>query len=392
MRLTLVTETFPPELNGVARTLGRWAETFCRRGHAVDVIRPLRPTEREGEDSILPLPVPFYPQVRMGLALPRQLARRFRSHRTQLVHIATEGPLGLAALCAARWLRLPVASSFHTNFDHYLSHYGLAGWEWCARTYLRWFHNRTAVTLVPSQATLTRLDRAGFQRLAHWPRGVDGQLFHPSRRDEGLRAELGLASNDLLLLYVGRLAWEKNLGVLLSAFAHTRAQAEREGRRIKLALVGDGPLLANLRQRAAPDVHLPGPEHGLTLARWFASADVFAFPSRSETFGNVILEAQASGLPVVAFRYPALEERIQHGQDGLLLDDDANLAPCLVELCLDSAWRRRLGQAARLTAERQTWEPIFDRLEATYARLLPPLPARRLLAPRTGYARAAASS
>jgi glycosyltransferase involved in cell wall biosynthesis len=378
MRLTLVTETFPPELNGVARTLGRWAETFSRRGHAVDVIRPLRPTERESEDSILPLPVPFYPQVRMGLALPRQLARRFRAHLTQIVHIATEGPLGLAALFAARWLRLPVASSFHTNFDHYLSHYGLAGWEWCARTYLRWFHNRTAVTLVPSQATLTRLERAGFQRLALWPRGVDGQLFHPQRRDDRLRAELGLQPDDLLLLYVGRLAWEKNLGVLLNAFAQMRHQAGTQGQRIKLALVGDGPLLANLRERAMPEVHLAGPEQGLALARWFASADVFAFPSRSETFGNVILEAQASGLPVVAFRYPALEERIRHGEDGLLLGDDAELAPCLVALCQDSAWRRRLGQAARLTAERQTWEPIFDRLEATYARLIPTPSTRRV--------------
>lgn len=378
MRLTLVTETFPPEVNGVARTLGRWAETMSLRGHAVDVIRPRRPAEREREDSVWPLPVPFYPQVRLGLALPHSVLRRLRAHQAELVHVATEGPLGLAALLAGRWRRLPIASSFHTNFDHYLSHYGLAGWEWCAQTYLRWFHNRTSVTLVPSRATRERLVAAGFRNVRVWSRGVDSDLFHPRRRDNRLRTELGMAPNDVLVLYVGRLAWEKNLDVLLSAFAQVSQRFDSgHGPRLKLALVGDGPLLSDLRRRAGQDVVLPGLKVGEELARWYASADIFAFPSRSETFGNVILEAQASGLPVLAFRYPATEERITHGRDGLLLANDADLAAAMAVLSREPDKRRRLQLAARQTAQRQSWEPIFDDLEAEYAALVAAAQARQ---------------
>lgn len=368
MRLALVTETFPPEVNGVANTLGRWAETFRGRGHAVEVIRPCQPQERLAEDGILAVSVPFYPQVRLGLALPRQIMQRLRRHEAELLHIATEGPLGLAALWAAERLRLPIASSFHTNFDHYMTHYGLAGWEWYGRSYLRWFHNRTAVTLVPSQGTRRRLLNEGFQRVELWSRGVDGERFHPRRRDADLRASLGLEPADVLLLYVGRLAWEKNLEALLKAFEQLRATPLPV--RVKLALVGDGPLLETLQSRRQPDLILPGAQHGLTLARWFASADVFAFPSKTETFGNAILEAQASGLPVVTFDYEATRERIASGVDGILLEEDEELTGALRALVLSSEARRRLGVAARLTAERQTWGPIFDDLERRYERLI----------------------
>lgn len=381
MRLTLVTETFPPEVNGVAKTLGRWVEEFQRRGHAVDVIRPAQARERLADDGIPALAVPFYPQVRVGLALPHQLRSRLRKGRADLVHIATEGPLGLAALLAAEQLRLPVASSFHTNFDHYMAHYGLAGWEWSGRTYLRWFHNRTDVTLVPSRATQERLRLAGFERVELWSRGVDGELFNPRRRDAAFRAELGIGDAELLLLFVGRLAWEKNLETLLAAFAELRNRLAESGPKAKLALVGEGPLLNSLRDRSLPDVLFPGAVHGLELARWFASADVFAFPSRSETFGNAILEAQASGLPVVAFAYDATRERIESGVDGILLEKDEELASALLALSRDPERRRRLGQAARLTAERQTWRPIFDSLERHYLRLVA---AKRRRRPATG--------
>jgi glycosyltransferase involved in cell wall biosynthesis len=193
-----------------------------------------------------------------------------------------------------------------------------------------------------------------------------------------LRAELGLAASDVLVLYVGRLAWEKNLDALLSAFAQVRQQFENEhGPKLKLVFVGDGPLLNDLRHRAGPDVVLPGPKSGEDLARWYASADIFAFPSRSETFGNVILEAQASGLPVLAFRYPATEERIQHGRDGLLLTDDGELTVALAALCTNPSARRSLQVAARETARRQAWEPIFDHLEAEYATLVAAAQARQ---------------
>jgi glycosyltransferase involved in cell wall biosynthesis len=369
LRLALVTETFPPEVNGVARTLGRWVEAFRSRGHTVEVIRPRQPHEgpRPGE-RVHGMALPFYPQVRIGVAGPRRLRRLLRRLGPDLVHIATEGPLGWSALLAARTLGIPVASSFHTNFDHYAAHYGFLGIERLAFACLRWFHNRTLVTLVPSKATQARLVADGVRRVEIWSRGVDAELFHPRHRDLELRRGLGLAPSDPLLLYVGRIAPEKNLPALLQAFARLRQSLESA--RLRLVLVGAGPLEATIQVTQPAGVVLAGMQHGLALSRWYASADVFAFPSLSETFGNVVLEAQASGLPVVGFDTQGVNERITPEEDGLLVPEGGDLVPALRRLCQDQDLRQRWGQAARLRAQRQDWKPIFDELEQRYLRLV----------------------
>lgn len=369
MRLTLVTETFPPEVNGVARTLGRWVDAFQARGHSVQVLRPRRPGKTARPDGFAAWPLPFYPEVRLGFATPRQVSQALRQHRPDLVHIATQGPLGLAALVAARHRGVPVVSSFHTNYDQYLGHYGLGWLRLLGTAYLRQFHNRTRVTLAPSESTRRQLLQQGFNQVEVWPRGVDCQRFHPDHRDPALRARLGLAETDMLVLYVGRISPEKNLAALLEAFH--RLPADRAAR-VQLALVGSGPLLAALRAAKPPHVWLPGPQEGTDLAAWYASADVFAFPSLTETFGNVVLEAQASALPVVAFDYPVLRERITHGADGLLVNSASELSETLRTLVHDPGLRRRLGRAARRRAEAQDWDSVFDRLEARYRDLLTP--------------------
>ena len=222
LRLTLVTETFSPEVNGVARTLHRWVEGFRARGHHVQVIRPRQHSEGPLPERVLGLPLPLYPQMRFGVASPLRLRKILERSSPDLVHVATEGPLGLAALMAAAALGLPVASSFHTNYDHYLNHYCLGCLEMPLLAYLRWFHNQTAVTLAPSRATQQRLRADGVRRVEIWSRGVDGRTFHPRHRDRTFRASLGLGPNDPLLLYVGRLAAEKNLPALLGAFTRLR--------------------------------------------------------------------------------------------------------------------------------------------------------------------------
>lgn len=363
MRLALVTETFPPEVNGVARTLGRWVTAFQDRGHEVLVVRPRQDGERARPELVQALPLPGYSQLRCGFTSPWRMRDLLRNFQPDLVHIATEGPLGWATLLASQMLRLPIASSFHTNFDQYLSHYGAGVFAWVAGAYLRWFHNQTQVTLVPSAGTRQRLLREGMQRVEIWSRGVDARAFHPRHRDAGLRAELGLAEGDVLLVYVGRIAAEKNLPVLLHAFA-------RLPDNVRLALVGDGPLLPQLRRLLPPGVILAGERHGADLSRWYASADVFAFPSRSETFGNVLLEAQASGLPCVGFDCEAVNERITSECDGLLVRDAADLAPALARLCADAALRQSMGDAARRKAEAQSWPAIFDGLEHRYRGLV----------------------
>ena len=370
LRLTLVTETFSPEVNGVARTLHRWVEGFRARGHHVQVIRPRQHSEGPLPERVLGLPLPLYPQMRFGVASPLRLRKILERSSPDLVHVATEGPLGLAALMAAAALGLPVASSFHTNYDHYLNHYCLGCLEMPLLAYLRWFHNQTAVTLAPSRATQQRLRADGVRRVEIWSRGVDGRTFHPRHRDRTFRASLGLGPNDPLLLYVGRLAAEKNLPALLGAFTRLRQRLPALlGERVKLAVVGDGPLFDSLRSLQSPALLFPGAQHGAALSRWYASADIFAFPSQSETFGNVVLEAQASGLPVAGYDCQGVNERVTHGEDGLLTPTAGDLADNLELLCRDSMLRECLAAAARRAAERQDWKPILDGLEQRYFQL-----------------------
>jgi len=384
LRLTLVTETYPPEVNGVARTLERWVQAFEERGHTVHVIRPRQVGEPPAANLVRGQPLPFYPQVRVGIATPLRLLGLFRRQQPDLLHIATEGPLGLSALLAACWLRIPVASSFHTNFDHYASHYGLFGLGKLGFQYLRWFHNCTEVTLVPSLATRARLLISGVQRVEIWSRGVDSELFHPRHRDPELRRSVGLGPDDLLLLYVGRLAPEKNLPVLLQAFAKLRQSLPAPlTDRVRLALVGAGPLSESLASAVPPGVVLAGMHQGLSLSRWYASADLFVFPSQSETFGNVVLEAQASGLAVVGFDCQGVNEQVIPEENGLLVPPESDLVPAIRRLCLDTAFRRRCALAARRRAENLGWKPIFDSLEQRYYHVLESHAARSAVPSRT---------
>jgi glycosyltransferase involved in cell wall biosynthesis len=368
-RLLLVTETFPPEINGVARTLGRWVDAFRARGHVVEVIRPCQPGESRTRGLVYGMPLPFYRQVRVGVASPARLAAMLAERKPDLVHIATEGPLGLSALLASRWRGIPVASSFHTNFDHYASHYGFFGLDWIGIRYLRWFHNRTRVTLVPSQATRGRLLASGFARVEIWSRGVDAQVFSPAHRDEQLRRALGLAPDDPLLIYVGRLAPEKNLPTLVQAFTRLRAALPPErANRLRLALVGHGPLGDALT--SMPGIILTGVQRGQDLSRWYASGDIFAFPSQSETFGNVVLEAQASGLAVVGFDCQGVNEQVVSEENGLLVPPDGDMVPSLQRLCESVELRRLFGSAARARALQLDWKPIFDDLERRYQAII----------------------
>ncbi|MHB0887164.1 glycosyltransferase family 4 protein [Acidithiobacillus sp.] len=369
LHLALLTETFPPEVNGVARTLQRLVDELTAGGHRVSVLRPRQRKEVAGPHLFPATALPFYPQLRMGWALPGQLSRHLRRLRPDLLHIATEGPLGLAALLAARRLGLPVVSSFHTNFDGYAQHYGLRILQDLARTYLRRFHNATLLTLVPSMGTQALLAERGFRNLALWRRGVDGSRFHPHFRDEGLRAALGLRADDILLLNVGRLALEKNIPCVVEAF---RALSQRwQGpQRLHLALVGDGPLLAQLRREMTENMTLAGMQTGADLARWYASAELFCFPSCSETFGNVVLEAMASGLPVLAYDCPGVNEQFRHGEEGVLLPRDGDFSAAMEALCRDPDGRRAMGNRARQRADGCDWATVFDELLAHYQRVL----------------------
>ncbi|HEX5093740.1 MAG TPA: glycosyltransferase family 1 protein [Burkholderiales bacterium] len=376
MHIAMVTETYPPEVNGVARTVARMAEGLRALGHTIQLVRPRQgatdaPQRSEGYEELLRpgIPIPRYTQLKMGVPSGTVLAAAWRERRPDVVHIATEGPLGNSALGAARRLGLPVASDFHTNFHAYSRHYGVA---WLARpvaAWLRRFHNRCDCTLVPTDEMAGELTALGFERLRVVGRGVNARTFAPERRRRELRAQWGAGDDTPVALCVSRFAPEKNFPLVIEAYEAMR----RANPATKLVLVGDGPMLAELRRANAGSV-IAGRLVNGELSAHYASADVFLFPSESETFGNVTLEAMASGLAVVAYRYAAARQHLEHGRSGLLAEpgDRAGFIAQAERLACDPALVRSLGRAARLAAEPVSWERITRDFEAVLAETVAP--------------------
>ncbi|HKK01789.1 MAG TPA: glycosyltransferase family 1 protein [Desulfuromonadales bacterium] len=369
MRIAIVSETWLPQINGVSRTLNELTLFLDGCGDDLLLMIPrYRPPVASSAScqisSFAGTRLPFYPEIRLPLARPASIRKQLKTFAPDLVHIATEGPLGWAALRAARSLSLPVATSYHTHFAPYLSAYRLGMLTEAAWAYLRWFHNRTDLTLCPTPSARQQLLTKGFRNVDVWSRGVDNRRFDPAHRDPLLRKKLGIASEETVLLYVGRLAAEKNLAMLIDAYRLLKGPK-------RLLLVGDGPLRAELERQAIPGVLFAGYRHGAELARFYASADIFAFPSLTETFGNVVLEAMASGLATVGFAVQGPGDQIVDGETGLLVAtiDAETLATRLQELVDERPLRRRLGNAARACAVGRSWDEINRQVRMHYLRL-----------------------
>ncbi len=369
LRVALVTETYPPEANGAAMTVGRLVASLVERGHFVQVVRP----RQSRSDRALDAPrveevvtrgqaLPFDRAMHFGWFETERLRNLWRLGRPDVVHIATEGPLGLSALWAAKRLALPVSTTFHTNFDRYASHYGFGWLNALARWHLRSFHNRTACTLVPTRQTLEDLERHGYRNLRILPRGVDTRLFNPERRSEELRQAWSLAAWDTAVLYVGRMAPEKNLALAIETFEAMR----RVERRLRFILVGDGPLRGQI-EREHPDYVFAGRRHGEDLAAHYATGDILLFPSLTETFGNVTLEGLASGLTVVAYDDAAARVLIRDQENGLLAergDKGDFIAHALLAITAPGLAARCGAEAAR-TAASQSWDVVGALFEKT---------------------------
>ena len=388
LRIACVTETWPPEVNGVAMTIARLVQSLRSRHHTVQVVRPRQAgdvgaTSADGHNDVLVrgVPIPRYSGLRMGLPCMNRLVKLWTQQRPDVVHIATEGPLGRSAMLAARSLGLPVCSDFRTNFHAYSQHYGFGFLKRPIIGYLRRFHNATQCTMVPTQALHDDLHQEGFHNLTTVARGVDVRRFDAAHRSEPLRAQWGVAPDDLVVTCVGRLAPEKNLTTLVAAFeAIRRAQP-----RARLVLVGDGPMRKELQARC-PDAIFAGQRTGADLATHYASADLFLFPSVTETFGNVTTEAMASGLAVVAFDYAAAQRLIQHGQNGALVpfNDNAAFVATAARTAADLANCRALGARARTSVMALDWDSIAAQVEGVMAS------AMRAIEPARDYAFASA--
>ncbi|MEY3771486.1 MAG: hypothetical protein RJA08_1132 [Pseudomonadota bacterium] len=370
LRIAVVTETWPPEVNGVAMTLAKLVQGLSHRNHDVQLIRPRQTkTDSPMSDSSLEevlmrgMPIPRYPELKLGLPSKKTLVKTWTLRRPDVVHIATEGPLGWSALQAAKVLKLPVTSDFRTNFQSYSKHYGVGWLRKPIVAYLRKFHNATACTMVPTRELMRTLSQNGFANLKVVSRGVDTKLFNISKRDTSLRSSWGATDDTKVLISVGRMAPEKNLDQVLKAYEALQVT----GQAFKLVMVGDGPLKEQFQKRY-PEIIFPGMLSQSNLAAYYASSDLFIFPSQTETFGNVTLEALASGIPVLAFDCAAARDWVQTGVNGWLVAENnpEGFAAQAVAIFNSKDLLDQITQSTRQQVVHLDWDQIAEQVESVF--------------------------
>lgn len=357
MKIDIVTDTFAPDVNGVAMTLGRLTDGLRKRDHRVHVIRT--GDGRNDETIVKSIPLPGYREVRVGLPASLMLRMRWRKRRPDAIYVATESPLGKSAVKAAKILGIPVVTGFHTNFHEYMKRYSLGKFQPMVMSYLKRFHERADCTLAPSPELVEKLRGEGFENVHLMGRGVDTELFCPSKRCENLRSTWGATSAAPVAIVVGRIAAEKNLELAIECFSEMQKLVPD----LRCVMVGDGPLREKFANKH-PWVHFSGVQTGEDLARHYASADILLFPSETETFGNVVLEAMASGLATVAYDYAAAAKFMQHGETGFKAEkgDSAGFLQQAIS-ALEIHHGHHLRIAAREVALTQGWSDVVQQFE-----------------------------
>lgn len=358
IHLEVVTDTYAPDVNGVARTLRNLCDGMRMKGHRVDVVRTGKAagTHETGTPGIC---WPWYREVCIGLPRYGWFLRRWSAERPDVIYVSVETALGYSATAAAMRLGIPVVGGFHTNFREYFHNYGFGWLGDFLFGYQRWFHNRIAMTLVPSPISAKKLTGEGFPRIEILGRGVDTELFSPEKRSETLRASWGARPDTPVALIGGRVSSEKNLGLALLAFERLRSVRPDA----RCVMVGDGPMRARL-QRENPHVVFTGYLAGAELAQHYASTDLMIFASKTETFGNVLLESFACGLAVLAFDDAAAAWHGVHDVNLLkapLQNDDAFLENAA--RLADPELRDTLAANAVETAKSLSWPAIVTRWE-----------------------------
>lgn len=367
MRIAIITETFLPNVNGVVTTLCRLLEHIQAQGHEALLFAPQGTAASYAGTEIITLhgtPLPLYPELRLT---PPQfgVTQRLRRFQPDIIHLAGLATLGPTARFAGARLNIPLVSAYHTDWPAYTAHYGIGYLRNLVYRYLRWVHNGCHLTLCPSSATIADLRAHGFRRLKLWGRGVDTRRFNPHYRSQLWRESAGVRPGETLLLYAGRLASEKRVELLAEALDGIE--------NARLVLVGDGPARPALeRLLDGKPAHFAGYLHGEALATAYASADAFVFPSDTDTFGQVIQEAMASGLPVVAARAGGAIDLVREGETGALFTPGSadDLRNSIQSVIADPTRRAAMGQAGRAAAERRSWARVMDELLDHYRRTI----------------------
>ncbi|MFT8872847.1 MAG: glycosyltransferase family 1 protein [Sporolactobacillus sp.] len=365
MKIAIFTDTYTPQVNGVAKTLERLTQFLNRHGIEFLVFTPQHIGEkpqRRHIETIRSIPLAIYPECRLAVPGPIFIKEKMRRFRPDLIHVATPFNMGLVGKYYAKKMNLPLVGSYHTDFDAYLNYYKMDVFAPLLWNYLRWFHHSLLKTFVPSQETLIQLKQKGFHRLGIWSRGVDCEQFRPCG-SRALRERYGIRAPHVLC-FAGRLAPEKAIDTLLATVA--RVNAARAD--VHWIIAGDGPSAEEMKKAAPANVTFTGYLSAAELAELYSAADAMVFPSPTETFGNVVLESMACATPVVGAASGGVKNIISDGSTGVLCPprDAAAFAAATLALLADSQRRSAMARAARHYALLQSWECIFDRLLGDY--------------------------
>ena len=368
MRIAFFTETFSPKIDGVVNTLCYLLDHLAARGHASLLFAPEGGPLKYAHTPVIGLagiPFPLYPELK--LVPPHvDVSQRLVAFQPDLIHVINPFSLGVVGLNQARALQVPVVASYHTDIPGFAVRWGLGLLREPLWAYLRWLHNQADLNLCPSKTTQLELEAQGIQRTKIWSRGVDTRRFNPHHHSQAWRLRLSHSQPETpLLLYVGRLSPEKRVDWLRPMLAALP--------QVRLAIVGDGPTRPELERLFAntPTV-FTGYLRGHDLACAYAAADIFVFPAANETLGNVVLEAMASGLPVVAARSGGVLDHVVDGETGLLFEPESQkaLVAAVSRLVADERYAQKLGLASRTWVQNRSWASVLDGLLADYATLV----------------------
>ncbi|WP_342417429.1 glycosyltransferase family 1 protein [Paenibacillus sp. FSL R10-2782] len=372
LRVALFTDTYAPDVNGAALTLERWIGYLEKHGVSTLVFAPeadYHLPSGPGVERFRSIPFLLYRECRLAIPNAKQINDRLTAFSPHLIHVATPFNLGLYGTSYAVKHHVPLVASYHTHFDKYLEYYKLRWLEPALWKYMLWFHRNCERVYVPSRSTMELLRNKGMSQLEIWGRGIDTQRFQPKVDRYAVWKKWGIRADAFVILYVGRLALEKGIDTLLDAYLQLPDVVRAES---VLVIAGDGPLykVKTAADMGVPEhaVHWLGFVKGQELAELYAAADVFLFPSTTETFGNVVLEAMASGTPVVGADEGGVKDNLIHGKTGLLCPagDAAAFAEAVHLLYKDRPFRDSMSVAGRAYSMEQTWDRIFERLLDSY--------------------------
>lgn len=371
LKIAIFTDTFLPQINGVTNTLDRLTKHFNKNNIEYRLFAPKDDKSYENKSNVYnfaSIRFFLYPELRFALPDINKMKSIIKEFNPDLIHVVTPFSIGLCGLKIAKDLNIPLVSSYHTNFSEYLEYYNLKFVDHLLWKYIRWFHNHSIINYCPSMDTKQKLLEHGIKNIEIWGRGIDTELYNPSYRNNNIRDVYGIKEKTILL-YVGRLAREKDLDTLAHAFS---VLSHRHNNNIHLIIAGSGPYEDRLRSIIKRSVTFTGYIKAKKLAEIYASSDIFVFPSVTETYGNVILEAMASGLPVVASMSGGISENLINGYNGLEAGakQTRDYIDKIEALILDTKLRKKLGIQAREYALSKSWDSVFDRLIESYKHVI----------------------